>query len=133
MYIVIRFVHTSILLSRYFNRRIKMWYSSIANGRKSFSRKGSLSDYKAKRSDDDDDLAMGKRSSCQENLHQYLLNSTLHGLRYVGERQISPFERFLFVSKGGKKTSLSIISYHFQSVFHVILHICGVTFHVLYF
>ncbi|XP_037040267.1 pickpocket protein 28 [Bradysia coprophila] len=74
-----------------------MWYSSIANGKKSFSRKGSLNDNKAKRSDDDDDLAMEKRSSCQENLHQYLLNSTLHGLRYVGERQISPFERAFFM------------------------------------
>lgn len=76
------------------NSSIEMWYSSITNGRKSFSRKGSNDDIKAKRSDDDDDFAMGERSTCQENLHQYLLNSTLHGLRYVGERHISPFERF---------------------------------------
>lgn len=36
-----------------------------------------------------------KRSSCSENLHQYLLNSSLHGLRYVGEISITYFERFV--------------------------------------
>ncbi|XP_031626136.1 pickpocket protein 28-like [Contarinia nasturtii] len=33
----------------------------------------------------------------QENFIQYLLNSTLHGLKYVGDRKISHFERFFFV------------------------------------
>ncbi|KAG4074415.1 hypothetical protein HA402_000394 [Bradysia odoriphaga] len=33
------------------------------------------------------------RSSCHENMEQYLANSTLHGLRYVGDRKISYFER----------------------------------------
>lgn len=28
------------------------------------------------------------------NLEQYLLNSTLHGLRYVGDKKISYFERY---------------------------------------
>lgn len=70
-----------------------MWYSSIASVKKSPSRQES--NKKAKQSFDDTD-AMEKESSCQENLRQYLLNSTLHGLRYVGERQISTFERFLF-------------------------------------
>lgn len=32
--------------------------------------------------------------TCNENFRQYLLNSTLHGLRYVGETQISVFERY---------------------------------------
>lgn len=71
-----------------------MWYSSIASARKSISSQGSKK--KAKPSFDDT-VAMEKDSSCQENLRQYLLNSTLHGLRYVGERQISTFERFLFL------------------------------------
>lgn len=34
-----------------------------------------------------------KAITCSENFRQYLLNSTLHGLRYVGETQISVFER----------------------------------------
>lgn len=34
-----------------------------------------------------------KETSFNENFHQYLLNSTLHGLRYVGETNISIFER----------------------------------------
>ncbi|XP_037037296.1 pickpocket protein 28-like [Bradysia coprophila] len=36
------------------------------------------------------------RSSCNENMEQYLVNSTLHGLRYVGDRKISYFERTFF-------------------------------------
>lgn len=32
--------------------------------------------------------------SFMENLQQYLMNSTLHGLRYVGERHITVFERY---------------------------------------
>lgn len=32
--------------------------------------------------------------TCKENFNQYLVNTTLHGLRYVGDRSISPFERF---------------------------------------
>lgn len=31
--------------------------------------------------------------SCRENWHQYLINTTLHGLKYVGDRKISRFER----------------------------------------
>lgn len=34
-----------------------------------------------------------QRFSCGENVRQYLLNSTLHGLRYVGETHITIFER----------------------------------------
>lgn len=30
---------------------------------------------------------------CRENLNEYLNDSTLHGLRYVGDRSISRFER----------------------------------------
>lgn len=33
-------------------------------------------------------------SGCMENINQYLINSTLHGLRYVGDRNISICERF---------------------------------------
>lgn len=29
----------------------------------------------------------------KKNLHQYLINSTLHGLKYVGDRTITRFER----------------------------------------
>lgn len=34
--------------------------------------------------------------SCHDNLSEYLVNSTLHGLRYVGDRSISRFERIFF-------------------------------------
>lgn len=34
--------------------------------------------------------------NCRENLNEYLYNSTLHGLRYVGDRSISRFERLIF-------------------------------------
>lgn len=32
--------------------------------------------------------------TCQENFNQYLINTTLHGLRYVGDRSITLFERY---------------------------------------
>lgn len=31
--------------------------------------------------------------SLKENFNQYLINSTLHGLKYVGDRTITRFER----------------------------------------
>lgn len=31
--------------------------------------------------------------SCRENFNEYLFSSTLHGLRYVGDRTISRVER----------------------------------------
>lgn len=34
--------------------------------------------------------------SCHDNLSEYLAHSTLHGLRYVGDRLISRFERIFF-------------------------------------
>lgn len=37
-----------------------------------------------------------KSSYSTNNLRQYLLNSTLHGLRYVGDVTITIFERFFF-------------------------------------
>lgn len=36
-------------------------------------------------------------NTCSENTNQYLVNSTLHGLRYVGDRNISYFERYLLM------------------------------------
>lgn len=33
------------------------------------------------------------QTACEENLRQYLMNSTLHGLRYVGTANITLFER----------------------------------------
>lgn len=32
-------------------------------------------------------------ASCGENCHQYLMNTTLHGLKYVGDKKITRFER----------------------------------------
>lgn len=32
-------------------------------------------------------------TTCQANIYQYLLNTTLHGLKYVGDRTITRFER----------------------------------------
>lgn len=39
------------------------------------------------------DIKKNYHVSCRENLNEYLLSSSLHGLRYVGERRISRFER----------------------------------------
>lgn len=47
-----------------------------------------LQKYKNDRNDDTEE-----NMSCRENLNEYLLNSTLHGLRYVGDRAISRVER----------------------------------------
>lgn len=33
------------------------------------------------------------RLSCRENIHEYLLNSTLHGLKYMADRTINRLER----------------------------------------
>lgn len=40
-----------------------------------------------------DDVKKTVRVTCQDNFHDYLVNTTLHGLRYVGDRSITPFER----------------------------------------
>lgn len=34
-----------------------------------------------------------RRVSCQENFNEYLFNSTLHGLKYAGDRKINRLER----------------------------------------
>lgn len=42
--------------------------------------------------------ALGRRSmfsSFKESFHHYLMNSTLHGLKYVGDRNITRFERYV--------------------------------------
>lgn len=39
------------------------------------------------------DIKKSLRVSCRENLNEYLFNSTLHGLRYVGDRTITRIER----------------------------------------
>lgn len=45
--------------------------------------------------------------TCQENFNQYLVNTTLHGLRYVGDRSITLFERYDIEISIGKKISLN--------------------------
>lgn len=42
---------------------------------------------------DDDEITKDVEITCRESFHQYLLNSTLHGLKYVGDRSLSLFER----------------------------------------
>lgn len=42
----------------------------------------------------DDEVKKTFRLTCQENFNQYLVNTTLHGLRYVGDRSITLFERW---------------------------------------
>lgn len=44
-----------------------------------------------------DDVKKTLRITCQENFHEYLVNSTLHGLRYAGDRSLTPFERWVLV------------------------------------
>lgn len=51
-------------------------------------------------------------STCNENVEQYLVNSTLHGLRYVGDRKISYFERY---------ESVVFLSFYFVTEIIVIL------------
>lgn len=40
-----------------------------------------------------DSGAKSFRNTCRENLRQYLVNTTLHGLKYVGDNTITLFER----------------------------------------
>lgn len=55
--------------------------------------------YKKKQSENkilptiDDEAKKTFRKTCLENFNQYLLNTTLHGLRYVGDKSITVFER----------------------------------------
>lgn len=42
----------------------------------------------------DDEVKKTFRITCRENFNQYLVNTTLHGLRYVGDRKITVFERW---------------------------------------
>lgn len=46
-------------------------------------------DHRDDNENDEDDVEI----TCAENFRQYLLNSTLHGLRYVGDVKITIFER----------------------------------------
>lgn len=39
------------------------------------------------------DKAVPKSVPCSENFNEYLQNTTLHGLKYVGDRSLSMFER----------------------------------------
>lgn len=39
-----------------------------------------------------------KPKKCTEKFNEYLLNTTLHGLRYTGDNKISTIERFFFVT-----------------------------------
>lgn len=39
------------------------------------------------------DVKQSILTRCRENFNQYLLNTTLHGLKYVGDRKITRFER----------------------------------------
>lgn len=41
------------------------------------------------------DIRKDLNVTCRENLNEYLAVSTLHGLRYVGDRTISRCERYL--------------------------------------
>lgn len=39
------------------------------------------------------DERRSRYDSCRENLRQYLMNTTLHGLKYVGDKKISRLEQ----------------------------------------
>lgn len=39
------------------------------------------------------DIEHNLKVNCRENFNEYLYHSTLHGLKYVGDRTISRFER----------------------------------------
>lgn len=41
----------------------------------------------------ENDIKKNLSISCRENLNEYFFNSTLHGLRYVGDRTITRVER----------------------------------------
>ncbi|XP_059611819.1 pickpocket protein 28-like [Phlebotomus argentipes] len=38
-----------------------------------------------------------EKASAMDNFHHYLMNSSLHGLKYIGDKGITLFERFFFV------------------------------------
>lgn len=40
-----------------------------------------------------DDVRRPSIDTCRENIHDYLKNTTLHGLKYIGDRSISRLER----------------------------------------
>lgn len=42
----------------------------------------------------DDDVKKTFRITCQENFNQYLVQGSLHGLKYIGDRTITLFERW---------------------------------------
>lgn len=39
------------------------------------------------------DKSVSKGSVCEESVEEYLENTTLHGLKYVGDKSLSTFER----------------------------------------
>lgn len=41
----------------------------------------------------DSERSASFKTICRNNLRQYLINSTLHGLKYVGDNTITLFER----------------------------------------
>lgn len=59
-------------------------YYTVARHRKKDSGSGLI----------DEEVKKNVRLTCQENFNQYLVNTTLHGLRYVGDRSITRFERY---------------------------------------
>lgn len=44
------------------------------------------------------DERRSKLALCRDSFHQYLMNSSLHGLKYVGDRMITRFERYANLS-----------------------------------
>lgn len=70
-----------------------MWFSSKIRPRKSYQTQKN-SHPSADKSVENKQLASGESVGCGENVREYLLNSTLHGLRYIGDTQISVFERY---------------------------------------
>lgn len=53
------------------------------------------SEVKMSENDDCDRKVEKPTNTCHENVEQYLTDSSLHGLRYVGNRKISYFERYI--------------------------------------
>lgn len=68
-----------------------------------------------------DDVKQSICSRLRENFNQYLLNTTLHGLKYVGDRKITRLERLVCWNKICKKNEC--IKMNSFSLFFVLMFV----------
>lgn len=70
------------------------WYKMISSGTKINVNQSQKDKFDLRLRKFEKEYENSHHVNCRENLNEYLYNSTLHGLRYVGDRTISRFERW---------------------------------------